>query len=61
MGIRCMKCKHTISGVSSLHLVSKCPKCGNTAKDMFVRVDDKDIDPVRRQKDKEWLESHKVD
>jgi len=28
---------------------------------MFIRVDDEDIDPEKRQQDKEWLESHKVD
>lgn len=50
-----------MSGVTSLHLVSKCEKCGNTAKDTFIRVDDEDIDPEKKQKDKEWLEAHKLE
>lgn len=61
MAIRCTKCNHTMSGITSLHLVSKCEKCGNTAKDTFIRVDDDDIDPEKKQKDKEWLEAHKLE
>ena len=61
MAIRCMKCNHTLPGMKSLHLVSKCPKCGNTSRDKFILVDDEDIDPERRQEDKEWLESHRAD
>jgi len=59
MAIRCTKCNHTLSGAKSLHLVTQCPNCGNTSRDAFIRVDDADIDPTKRQRDKEWLESHK--
>ena len=61
MAIRCTKCNHTISGKKSLHLVSKCPNCDNTAREMFIRVDDEDIDTAKQQQEKEWLESHKAD
>lgn len=61
MAIRCTNCNHTLPGKKSLHLVSKCPYCGNTAREKFIRVDDEDIDPSKRQQDKEWLESHKAD
>ena len=61
MAIRCTKCNHTLQGKKSLHLVSKCPNCGNTAREMFIRVDDEDIDPAKQQQDKEWLESHKAE
>ena len=60
MAIRCTKCGKTLPGKKSLHLVSKCPYCGNTAREMFIRVDDEDIDPSKRQQDEEWLESHKA-
>jgi len=59
MGIRCTKCGHT-EGKDSLHLVTKCSNCGNTERDYFIRIDDKDIDAAKHAKDKEWLESHKV-
>ncbi len=61
MAIRCTKCNHTLSGKNSLHLVTQCPKCGNTVRDMFIRVDDEDINPVKQEQDREWLESHKAD
>lgn len=61
MAIKCAKCNKTLPGVASLHLLSKCPNCGNTDRTLFIRVDDDDIDPGKRQKDKEWLESHKED
>jgi hypothetical protein len=59
MAVKCLKCKHTKSGVSSLHMVSICEKCGNTDKSLFIRVEDEDIDPEKYQKDKEWLEEHR--
>lgn len=61
MAIQCLKCKHILPGVKSLHLVSCCPKCGNTKRDQFFRVDDEDIDPRKYEKDRTWLESHKKD
>lgn len=61
MAIRCLKCNHTLLGKDSLHLVSKCQKCGNTDRDKFIRVDDEDINPIRKKEDKEWLESQKAD
>ena len=59
MAIRCTKCDHTISGAKSLHLVSKCPACGNSERDKFIRVDDEDIDPAKKEADREWLEEHR--
>jgi predicted nucleic acid-binding Zn-ribbon protein len=60
MGIRCNKCGHVHEGKDSLHLVTKCAKCGNTERDQFIRVDDRDIDEAKHARDREWLESHKA-
>lgn len=61
MAIHCSKCGHTLPGVKSLHLVSRCSNCGNTDRSLFIRVDDEDIDPKARERDKEWLEAHRAD
>lgn len=61
MGMQCLKCKEIISGTGGLHTFSECPKCGNKDKDQFIRVDDTDIDPKAKEKDKEWLESRKTE
>lgn len=61
MAIKCLKCKYVMLGINSLHMVSKCSRCGNKDMDMFIRIDDEDIDPRKYKKDKEWLESHKAE
>lgn len=61
MGIKCLICNNVISGSGGLHLTTKCPECGNDDWSKFIRVDDEDIDPEKYQKDKEWLESHKLE
>jgi len=60
MGIRCLKCNHVIKGKNGLHLVTKCPNCGNKQKDMFKRVPNK-ISEEQKKREREWLESHKLD
>ena len=40
MAIKCLKCGYVISGAEGVHLISKCPNCGNTEIDKFLRVDD---------------------
>ena len=60
MALHCLKCKRTLPGMESLHLMRKCPYCGNTDRDSFIRVDDEDIDPAKQEKDREWLESHRA-
>lgn len=59
MAVRCEKCKHVIEGKEGVHTVSTCPNCGNTDKDMFIRVED-DIDPEEYEKTREWLESRRT-
>ena len=61
MAILCKKCSHTIKGTSSLHLVTSCPKCGNSDRSLFIRVEDEDIDPAKENQDKEWLDAHRVE
>jgi len=61
MAVMCQKCKYIIKGAEGLHTVSKCPKCGQTDKDMFIRVEIEDFEPEEHEKDKEWLESHRAD
>jgi len=61
MAILCKKCSHTIAGASSLHLVSNCPNCGNSDRSLFIRVEDEDIDPAKETRDREWLDSRRVE
>lgn len=60
MGIKCLECNYVESGASGLHTYSACPKCGNTDRDKFIRVDDEDIIPEKHQQDKNYLESRKI-
>ncbi len=59
MAIQCMACGHKIPGKESLHMITSCPKCKNSKRDMFKRIDDEDIDPQKYAIDKEWLEAHR--
>lgn len=59
MAIKCLKCKYILRGKDGLHLVNRCPNCGNTEIDFFIRIDDEDIDPELKEKEKELLESHR--
>ncbi len=61
MGLKCQKCGNILSGSDGLHLLSKCPNCGNNDISLFIRVDDQDIDPKKYKRDKEWLESRLID
>lgn len=62
MAIKCLACGNTVSGTDGLHTLFKCPnpECGNTDRSKFCRVDDEDVNPVKHEKDKKWLESHKA-
>lgn len=60
MAIKCLKCNYVESGASGLHTFSKCPKCGNTDRDKFIRVDDEDFNSEKHKIDKEYLESRKI-
>lgn len=59
MAIQCLKCKYILRGKEGLHLVNRCPNCDNTEIDFFKRIDDEDIDPEQKEKEKELLESHR--
>lgn len=63
MAIKCLNCNYVESGAKGLHTFSKCPNCGCTDINKFIRVDDddKDIDLKKHEKDKKWLESHKAE
>ena len=63
MAIKCLKCKHVMEGVNGLHLVTKCPNpnCGNTDIRYFERVDHEDIDLKKKEEERKWLESQRMD
>jgi len=61
MAIKCLKCEYILRGKDGLHLVNRCPNCGNTEIDQFIRIDDEDIDSDQKEKEKELLESHRIE
>ena len=61
MAIQCTACGNTVSAKSSLHLVTECPKCHNRQRDKFIRVEDKDINPLKHEEDRKWLETNKAE
>ncbi|MHA1380629.1 MAG: hypothetical protein ACTSRG_19860 [Candidatus Helarchaeota archaeon] len=56
MGFKCLVCNRLYD---TRHLPKKCI-CGNDERDKFIRIEDADIDPEKRLKDKEWLESRRI-
>ena len=60
MAIQCRKCEYVFPGVNSLHLVTKCVKCGNTERDMFFRVEDTDINSKKNKEEGKWLQKRTI-
>jgi len=60
MAIRCEKCKYIIDGPKGMHTVSECPKCHQKNPALFTRVEVDDGDPSKSEKQRKWLESHRI-
>jgi Zn-ribbon containing protein (DUF2072). len=61
MGAICTACNQTIEN-ESMHIPKKCPRCGNTDRTKFIRVDEFDLSPHKidkHNKDKKYLESRR--
>ena len=60
MAVKCLTCKYLITQDKGLHMVSKCPECGESDRSKLIRVEEEDYTKLDHEKDREWLESHKA-
>lgn len=60
MAIKCLTCNFIVKEDKGLHMVSKCPECGEDDRSKLIRIEIQDYDKMDHEKDKEWLESHKI-
>ena len=63
MGFECLVCGEKIAG--DVHMPKACPnpKCKNTDRTKFKRVDDEDSDPkaiLQHEKDEKFFESRRA-